>query len=196
MMRSKLGVVAAVVMLLAVPVAFVSQLLVDGSAELVIHLTVGIGCVLLAVAMSEFGLSRWVTRAGAAAAGAFGAIFLLQAFSQVVAIEALAYVAFDILGQEIERFLPYAVVVWFVALLWEGSSGKSRIFGVAVMAVVIGVELVSLVGPSVGINVESQKLLFLLPFLWLLIESAERHPGTDGKPASPMLAEHSTELVA
>jgi hypothetical protein len=196
-MRSKIGFAAAIVMLLAVPVAFASQLVVDGSAELVIHLTVGAGCIVLAVAMFNFGLARWVTRIGAAAAAAFGSIFLLQALSQVVTNEALAYVAFDVLGQEIERFLPYAIVVWFVALLWEGSSGRSRILGFAVMSLVVGVELVSLVGPAVGVNVESQKLLFLLPFLWLLIESAKRRPDVDGtKPAPPMVAEHAKESVA
>ena len=47
-MRSTIGVAAAVVLLLAVPIAFVSQLVVDGSAELVIHALVGTGCVLLA----------------------------------------------------------------------------------------------------------------------------------------------------
>jgi hypothetical protein len=196
-MRSKIGFAAAIIMLLAVPVAFVSQLVVDGSAELMIHLAVGTGCVVFAVAILDFGLARWATWIGAAAAGAFGAIFLLQALSQAVANEALATVAFDVLGQEIERFLPYAIVVWFVALLWQGSSGKSRVFGGAVMAVVIGVELVSLVGPSIGVNLESQKLLFLLPFVWLLIESAERRSAIDDTtPAPPRVAEHSRESVA
>jgi hypothetical protein len=151
----------------------------------------------LAVAMFDFGLARWVTWIGAAAAGAFGAIFLLQALSQVVPNEALAYAAFEVLGQEIERFLPYAIIAWFVALLWEGSSGKSRVFGAAVLALVIGVEVVSIVGPSVGLNVESQKLLFLLPFLWLAIESAKRRRDVDAsQPAPPMAAERSRESLA
>jgi hypothetical protein len=196
-MRSKIGFAAAIIMLLAVPVAFVSQFVVDGAAELVIHLAVGTGCVVLAVAMFDFGLARWVTWIGAAAAGAFGAIFLLQALSQVVPNEALAYAAFEVLGQEIERFLPYAIIAWFVALLWEGSSGKSRVFGAAVLALVIGVEVVSIVGPSVGLNVESQKLLFLLPFLWLAIESAKRRRDVDAsQPAPPMAAERSRESLA
>ena len=196
-MRSRIGFAAAIVMLLAVPVAFASQLVADGSAELVIHLAVGTGCLLLAAAVFDFGLRRWVTWTGAGAAGAFGTIFLLQALSQVITNDGLAYLAFDVLGQEIERFLPYAILVWFVALLWEGSSGKSRILGSAVMAIVVGVELVSIVGPSVGLNIESQKLLFLLPFLWLLIESAKRRPGVDiGRSAPPLAAEPSRESVA
>jgi hypothetical protein len=178
-MRSPTGLAAAVILLLAVPLALGSQILVDGSAEFVLHLVVGTGCIALALAMFDFGLPRWVDLLGAAAAGAFGSIFLLQAISQLVQIEALTYVAYDILGQEIERVLPYVVLVWFVALLLWGSHGKSRILGGAVLAVVIGVEVVSFVGPLVGIDIESQKLLFLLPFIWLLAESIERRPDGD-----------------
>ena len=196
-MRSTIGFAAAVVLLLAVPIAFVSQLVVDGSAELVLHATVGTGCVLLAVAMFDFGLSKWVTWIGAAAAGAFGAIFLLQALSQVVTNDALTYVAFDVLGQEIEGVLPYVMLVWFVALLLEGSSGKSRILGWAVISIVVGVEVVAIVGPVIGIHVESQKLLFLLPILWLLVESGKRRiSGGSDKLASQHIDRYAAESRA
>lgn len=195
-MRSTTGLAAAVVLLLAVPLAFGSQMLVDGSADLVIHLVVGAGSVLLAIAMFDFGLPRWVNWIGAAAAGAFGAIFLLQALSQLVQNEALTYVAFDVLGQDIENILPYVILTWFVALLLEGSRGKSRILGWAVMSIVVGVELVSIVGPLVGINVESQKLLFLLPFAWLLVESGKQRPDGIGGPASALVGQPTKESLA
>lgn len=196
-MRSTTGLAAAVVLLLAVPFALGSQMLVDGSAELVLHLVVGAGSVLLAIAMFDFGLPRWVNWIGAAAAGAFGSIFLLQALSQLVQIEALTYVAFDVLGQQIEKVLPYVILIWFVALLLEGSRGKSRILGWAVMSIVVGVELMSIVGPLVGIDVESQKLLFLLPFVWLLVESVKRRPDGDiGQPASPVAGQPQRESLA
>ena len=195
-MRSTTGLAAAVVLLLAVPSALVSQMLADGSAELVLHLVVGVGSVLLAIAMFDFGLPRWVSWIGAAAAGAFGAIFLLQALSQVVQNEALTYVAFDVLGQQIEKILPYVILIWFVALLLDGSRGKSRILGWAVMSIVVGVELVSIIGPLVGINVESQKLLFLLPFVWLLVESGKRRPDGDiGQPTSPVTGQPRESLA-
>lgn len=195
-MRSTTGLAAAVLLLLAVPLAFGSQILVDGSADLMIHLVVGAGCVLLAAAMFDFGLPRWVNRIGAAAAGAFGSIFLLQAFSQLVQIDALTYIAFDVLGQGVEKILPYVILIWFVALLLLGSRGKSRILGWSVMSIVVGVELVSIVGPLVGIHVESQKLLFLLPFAWLLIESGKRRPDVDtGQPAPSVVDQWSTGSV-
>jgi hypothetical protein len=171
-------------------------MLVDGSAELVLHLVVGAGCVLLAFAMFDFGLPRLVNWIGAAAAGAFGAIFLLQALSQVVQNEALTYIAFDVLGQQIEKILPYVILIWFVALLLDGSRGKSRILGFAVLSIVIGVELVSIVGPLVGVSVESQKLLFLLPFVWMAVESGKRRPDGDlGQPASPVAGQPRESLA-
>jgi hypothetical protein len=196
-MRSTTGLASAVLLLLAVPLAIGSQMLVDGSAELVLHLVVGAGCVLLAIAMFDFGLPRWVNVIGAAAAGAFGSIFLLQALSQLVQNEALSYVAFDVLGQRIEKVLPYLILIWFVALLLEGSRGKSRILGWAVMSVVVGVEVMSIIGPLVGISIESQKLLFLLPFVWLLVESGKRLPDRDmGQPASPAVGQPPRESLA
>jgi hypothetical protein len=134
---------------------------------------------------------------GAAAAGAFGAIFLLQGLSQLVHNEALTYIAFGVLGQQIEKVLPYLIIIWFVALLLAGSSGKSRILGWIAMSTVIAVELVAIVGPAVGVQVESQKLLFLLPIVWLLVESGKRgaNAGTHG-PGSPLTDRHPTGSAA
>jgi hypothetical protein len=196
-MRSTTGLAAAVVLLLAVPLALGSQMLVDGSAELVLHLVVGAGCVLLAIAMFDFGLPRWVNVIGAAAAGAFGAIFLLQALSQLVPNEALHDVAFNVMGQGVEGALPYVMLIWFVALLLGVSHGRSRLLGWAVMSVVIAVEIASIVGPLIGINIESQKVLFLLPFVWLLVESGKRRPDGDiGEPSSPVADQPPRESLA
>ncbi len=174
-MRSQAGLAAAVTMLLALPVAIVAaQVVSESAAELVIHLAIGSGCVLLAVAALDFGLPKWVAWLGAASAGAFGGIFLLQAMSQIVPNEALRYVAFDVLGQAIEGVLPYLIQVWFIALFVGASHGKSRIVGAITMSVVLGFEIAGLVGPVVGLDVPSLKVLFLLPFVWLLFESAKR----------------------
>ncbi len=89
------------------------------------------------------------------------------------------------------------ILGWFVALLLWGSKGRSRILGGAVLAVVVGVEVLSIVGPLVGISVESQKLLFLLPIIWLLAESVERR--TDGdmdQATSTVVGQPSPEAVA
>ena len=196
-MRSTTGLAAATTLLLAVPLALGLEVLIGGVAELALHAIVGAGCLLLAAAMFDFGLPRWVNLIGATAAGAFGAIFLLQAVSQVTGSDALSYVAFDVLGQEIEGVLPSVMLLWFAALLLAGSRGTSRILGWAAMAIVVGVEATSIAGPFVGIEIESQKLLFLLPVAWLLIESVKRRPDDgDSEPVSPVMGRPTSESVA
>jgi hypothetical protein len=187
-MRSTTGLVAALTLLLAIPVAIASQIVSDGAAETVLHLAIGAGCVLLAIAVFDFGLPKWATWLGAVSAGAFGGIFLLQGLSQLFPNEALRYVAFDVLGQEIEGVLPYVIQVWFVALLLFGSQGKSRILGWTLMSVVIAFEIASVVGPAFGFDVPSLKVLFLLPFFWLLVESVKRPPALDRDHGTPVRA--------
>jgi hypothetical protein len=180
-MRSPRGVAAATVMLAAIPLAIVANLVVDGAAELMIHIAIGTGSVLLASAMSDFRVPRWLDRIGVVAAAAFGAIFLLQATSQLIPLEALRILAFDVLGQGIERVLPYVVVVWFVGLLVSDSVGLTRLVGIAVMSIVVGATVVDIIGPAIGLDAGLAKVLFLLQFVWLLLESAK--PRSSSAPA-------------
>jgi hypothetical protein len=189
-MRSATGVAAALVMLLAIPIALASQMIADGSAETVLHMAVGTGSILLAVAAFDFGLPRWAAWLGALSAAAFGSIFLLQGAAQITGNAALTSFAFDVLGQEIERFLPDLVLVWFVVLLAVGSRGWSRIVGFVTMTVVIVAEAAALGGGLVGADVPEFKVLFLLPFVWLLLESVKRRPdATTSTAALPLQVE-------
>ena len=183
-MRSVAGILSALALLLALPIAIAADMLVGGTAELAIHIVVGLGMVLLAVAAFDFDLPRPVTWIGAASAAAFGGIFLLQAMSQLFpSIDALHYVAYQVLGQQIEGVLPYVVLVWFGALLAIGSQGISRIVGAVTVSAVIGATAAMLIGPFVGIDFTLPKILFLLPFVWLLIESIKAHPAEATRPA-------------
>src|SRR4051812_18463114 len=128
-MRSPIGVVAATTILLTIPLAVAAGGLLHVNGDDVVHFGVGTGFVLLALAMWDFGLARPITVLGSAAAAAFGGIFLLQGVADVLGFEPLRHVAFDVLGREIERLLPDVVVLWFVALLLTGTSGRSRYLG-------------------------------------------------------------------
>ena len=108
---------------------------------------------LLAAAMFDFGLNRWVTLLGATAAAIFGGTFLLQGVANLTEIAALDWLAFDILGQQLERILPDVVYVWFAALLLTGSTGFSRLVGWVVVPLLFGLELAILVGAQFGIDV-------------------------------------------
>ena len=124
---------AAVIVLLTVPVAIGVAVATGGGAEPVIHFGIGAGMLLLAVAAFDFGLPRRVAWYGAATAGAFGAIFVLQGVADAVGEPTLWHFAFYVLGQQPERLLPDLIVAWFVALLVLGSQGRTRIFGTIVM---------------------------------------------------------------
>jgi hypothetical protein len=78
------------------------------------------------------------------------------------------------------------VSLWFVALLLLASAGWSRWLGGAVMLVVVGLEVATFVTLVLGAPMGSVKLLILLPFVWLLLESAKRVPGRRGGTSSPV----------
>jgi hypothetical protein len=168
------GVAAALTLLLAIPVALASSIFGEDLPGIVIHIALGAGSVLFAAAVFDFGLPRWVNWIGAASGAALGAIFLLQALSLMIPGAGLDGVVFGILGQEPERYLPLGILAWFVALLLAGSLGMTRLIGWVVMPVVVGLEVASFAGMIIGIDVPNLKILFLAPFVWLLIESAQR----------------------
>ena len=182
-MRSTRGVAAAALALLTYPAAIAAGLAIGPSAsDTAVHFVLGAAFVLLAAAMFDFGLARWITWLGAAAAGAFGGIFLLQGIADVTQLVGLRYLAFDILGHEIERILPDIAYIWFAALLLAGTSGRTRFVGWAVVPTIIGLEVAIAVGLVLGIPVPSIKLIIFLPFVWLLLEAAKRGgPVTHGR---------------
>ena len=173
-MRSTRGLIGAVTVLITYPVAVATTMLLGGdAATLIVHLFMGAGFVVMASSVFDFGLPRWVNVIGAAALGAFGAIFVLQGVADLVHIPAVSYVAFDILAGPIERLLPDIAYLWFVALLLGGSQGKSRFVGWAIMPAIVGLEIAALVGFVLGTELPVFKFLVLVPSVWLIFESVK-----------------------
>ena len=172
-MRSIRGLAAAIIVLLTVPVAIGVALATGGGAEPIIHFGFGAGLLLLALAAVDFGLPGWVAWYGAASAGAFGGMFVLQGVADAIGEPTLWHFAFYVLGQQPERLLPDLIVAWFVALLVLGSQGRTRIFGTIVMGTLIAAEIVTISGTVLGLDAMDIKLRWLLPFVWLLFESAK-----------------------
>ena len=146
----------------------------ESAATAVVHFVLGSAFVLLAAAMFDFGLNRWVTWLGATAAAVFGGTFLLQGVADLTDIAALHWLAFDVLGQQLERILPDVVYIWFAALLLTGSTGASRLVGWVIVPTLFGLELAILVGAQIGIDVPFIRATIFAPFIWLLIESVKR----------------------
>ena len=174
-MRSPLGLLAALAFLLAVPIAFGWLILFGSGAGTMIHFVLAAGSLLLAFAVFDFELPRWMNWIGCAAALALGTIFLLQAVALLIPNESLNYFAYEVLGQWPEGWLPDVVILWFVAMLVLDSQGKSRILGVVALSIAVCYEFYSHILRYVGTSdTGSLKLLMLLPFVWLLFESTKK----------------------
>ena len=173
-MRSPLGVAGSLVLLLGVPAA-IGVAALGGSAEVAIHIALGVCFVLLALATFEYRLPRAISWTACAAIGVLGAIFLLQAAAEATASPDLRKLAFDILGQRLEKVLGYAFLAWCVAIVVMDSSRWPRWLGAIVLAAAFGVEAYAFYAASTGQQAsETLKLVYLGVFVWLLLESARK----------------------
>ena len=176
-MRSTIGLAASIAGLLTYPAAILAGIAIGGhAADTAVHFVLGTAFVLLAIAMFDFGLARWVTWLGATAALVFGGTFLLQGVADLTDAAWLDWIAFDILGQQLERILPDIVYIWFAALLLTGSSGLTRFVGWIIVPVLFGLEFAILIGAQIGVDVPFTILTIFLPFAWLLLESVKTRP--------------------
>jgi hypothetical protein len=177
-MRSPLGLLAAFTFLVGIPISFGWQILFGSGAGTMIHFVLAAGSLLLAFAVFDFKLPRWMNWIGCTAGLALGAIFLLQAVALLIPNESLNYFAYELLGQWPEGWLPDVIILWFVAMLVFDSQGKSRILGIVAVSIAVCSELYSHILRFGGTSdTGSLKLLVLLLFVWLLFESTKKpHP--------------------
>jgi hypothetical protein len=177
-MRSKTGLLAATAFLLVVPLALANQLVFGVDAEVTVHFVAAVGFALLTMAVFDFRTPRWMTWMAGAAASLSAVTYLLQGVSNLVPNDALHYVAFQLLGQQVERVLPDLIVLWFAGLLLTDSRGKTRMLGLVLITPVVGVELLSygfsLLGGSIYDVAPILKAALLLPFVWLPFESTKK----------------------
>ncbi len=174
-MRSPRGLWGALIPLLGVPVAVLTEISFGTGAEDVLHLALGASFLLLTFAVFDFSLPAWSRLAACAATGALAAIFLLQGASDLVGFDPLRRLAYDVLGQRLEKVLGYVFLLWCVGLVFMDSVGKTKILGAAVLATILCVEIY-----GVGVHYAGGeapgflKLLYLPLFVWLLLESGRR----------------------
>jgi hypothetical protein len=177
-MRSPRGLLAAIVFLLALPIALLYQVLFGSGAGIIVHLALGVGSVLLLVAVFDFRLPAWINWIGCVSAGALATIFLLQGAALLIENDSLTYFAYQVLGQWPEGLFPALLILWFFAMLLFDSQGKARIFGFVAMSIVVGFEVYRYASFALGTPMEAQpemlRLLLLVPFVWLLFESTKK----------------------
>lgn len=178
-MRSQLGFLAALVLLLALPITVLYQILVGTGADTVVHVMLAGGSLLLAASVFDFNkMAKWITWLGCLAAAAEGTIFLLQGVSHLVQNAAFTELVYQRLGQWPERLFMDVVIFWLIALLLTDSWGKTRLFGLVALVSVVSLEAYSYsllyAGSSINTVAPPLKLLYLLPFMWLLLESNKK----------------------
>jgi hypothetical protein len=173
--RSPLGLLAALTFLVGIPISFGLQILFGSGAGTMIHFVLAAGSLLLAFCVFDFKLPRWMNWIGCAAGLALGTIFLLQAVALLIPNESLHYFAYEVLGQWPEGWLPDVLILWFVGMLVFDSQGKSRILGIVALSIAVCSELYSHTLRFLGTSpTATLKLLLLLLFVWLLIESTKK----------------------
>src|SRR5215217_3917519 len=173
--RSSLGLLAALTFLLGIPISFGWQILFGSGAGTMIHFVLAAGTLLLGFCVFDFKLPRWMNWIGCVAGLALGTIFLLQAVALLIPNESLHYIAYEVLGQWPEGWLPDVVILWLVAMLVLDSQGKSRILGIVAVSIALCLQLYSHTLRYLGSSpTEILRLLMLLLFVWLLIESTKK----------------------
>ncbi len=150
-------------------------MVVGPGAEIVVHAALALGSVLMSFAVFDFRTSRWIAWAGCVSTGALAGIFLLQGVSELIPNATLTQLAYQALGQRVEGWLVDLFLLWCVAVLLVDSRGKTKILGFIAIAIVVCVEAyangLSFLGTSLDVEAPGLKLLFFLPFSWLLLES-------------------------
>jgi hypothetical protein len=178
-MRSPRGLLGSLVLLLALPIAVLTQVLLGSGSGIVIHVALAVGCVLVSLSAFDFGTPRWLAWVGCVSAGAFAAIFLVQAASSLIGSESFSRFANEVLGFWPEKVLLSLIAFWLVGILLTASGGRTRVLGFVVMAMVVGVEAyvyfgLLYLGTNPFLDTAPVKLAYLLPFVWLLFESGKR----------------------
>lgn len=173
-MRSRYGFLAALVLLLALPIVILYQLFFANGTDTLIHVELALGAGLMALAVFDFKLPRWITWIGCLSMILLAVIFLVQGLSHLFQNDAFTYLAYPVLGPQ-EGWLIDLFVCWCIALLLMASQGKSRILGIVAIIAVIGLEVyrysLAYLGTAATGLPQALRLIYLLLFVWLLFES-------------------------
>ena len=182
-MRSLRGFLAALVLLLALPIGLLYQILFGYGGETLLHLMLAAGFVLISFSVFDFALPGWITWLGCVSASILATVFLLQGVADLIQSDSLHYLAYDVLGQRLETWLVNLFIFWCVAMLLIDSRGKTRILGFVAMSIVVGLTAYQYGSAFLGTPVDEQasilKALYLLTFIWLMFESRKKISSED-----------------
>jgi hypothetical protein len=193
-MKSSRGFAAAILFLSALPVAVLYQMLGGHGGETVIHLFLAVGAGLLSSAISDFRTPVWAIWLGRFSIGFLAVIFGLQGLSELTRDDFLTDVAFQVLGQHVEGWLLTGFLLWcMIAVVVDGRGGAKILGLIAVPSAAVVRAFASILplrGESLEATAPALKLIYLLPFVWLLVESRRKptpHSDAAGPPSHRVL---------
>ena len=129
----------------------------------------------MAFAVFDFKTPRWATWMGSVSTGALAAVFFLQGVSEVAQNRALTDFAYRVVGQQLEGWLVDLFMAWCVVVLVVDRQVTRRTLGIVAMATVACVKAYSIGlayhGTSLDAEAPILKILWLMPFVWILFES-------------------------
>lgn len=181
-MRSWRGFFGSLVLLLMLPLAVLYQLLFTSGSDTFVHWLLAIGSVLMALAVFDFHKTLpWTQWIGSLGALTLAVIFFLQGASHLIQNTAFTYLVYNILGQAPEawsfRLFLYG---WGVAVLLLDSQGKIRGFGIIAVLLCLAMEIYRFSITYWGAPpIAGLRAVYLVPFVWLLLESAKKNPGNE-----------------
>lgn len=165
--------------MLAIPLTAVYQVLIGAGTEVFIHGALALGSALMSFAVFDFQTPKWACWVGSASTGVLAGVFLLQGASELTRDASLTYFAFQLLGQRLEGWLVDLFMAWCVVVLVTDRRIRARILGMVAMTTVACARAYAYglthQGTSLDAQAPSLKLLWLLPFVWLLFESTRRN---------------------
>lgn len=177
-MRSRRGLAASLVFLLALPLTALCEALFGTGTGPVIHGALALGSALMAFAVFDFDTPKWATWVTSASVGVLAGVFFLQGLSELIPNAALAELAYHLLGQWLEGGLVELFMAWCVLVWVVDAQVRAKTLGIVAMATVASVRVYSHVLAYQGTSLDAQapmlKVLWLLPFVWLLFESMQK----------------------
>ena len=181
------------IFLLAIPLAALYQAVFSGDGAPALHVILALGSIVLAMSVRDFNTPRWTELLGYGSTLALAAIFLLQGVAELVRDARLSRLAFEVLGQRVESLLSTAFLAWCVAVILVDSRGKTRLLGAIALALAIAVQVFAVAlalwaTPSIDMTMPGLKLLYLSPFIWLLVASRTKPDSAAGLRTTTQLA--------
>ncbi len=159
-------------LLLAVPLTIGFDTVFPGRAEVVIHLLLATGTLLIGVSVFDFSTPSWLTGTAFGAACVLAAIFFAQGLAALTLNDTLNKIAFSqAIGGWTEAVTLSMVMAWFIAVARVKCGGVTMLIGALSAATTIGLSAWGVLAAPPGEAPGWLRLVVLVPIAWFVFVS-------------------------